>query len=62
MPEHGPSIHLSICLSLSLVQTGRTSNLVGGEGGGGCEVCTETGGRLLALELFRNGHKPGQWT
>lgn len=62
MPLHGLSIHLFIHLSLQLVQTGKTSSLVGGEGGSGCGVCAEMGGRLLALELFRNGHKPGQWT
>ena len=42
----------------------RTSFLMGGGcgGGSGGGVYTEMGGRLLALELFRDSHKPGQQT
>lgn len=39
---------------------GRTFFLM--RGGHGCGVCAEIGGRVLILELFRDGQKPGQWT
>lgn len=56
---NAPLCCLSICLSLHVEQAGRTSFLMGGRGGGGDRVYAEMGGRLLALELFGDGHKPG---